>query len=147
MLKLTKKADYGLIALKHLATGSASVSAKDIADCYGMPLPLLSKILQKLARSGFLRSEHGASGGYRLARDAREISALEVIRAIDGPIILTSCFAGATVCGQSGKCTVREPLRRVHKGILQLLAGITISDMAQDDSEECTSEELTLLRN
>ncbi len=93
MLKLTKKADYGLIALKHLAvSGGPSASAKEIAETYGIPLPLLSKILQKLAKSGFLRSEHGTNGGYRLARDPREISALEVIRSIDGPIVLTACF-------------------------------------------------------
>ena len=138
MLKLTKKADYGLIALRHLAVGSGqpSASAKEIADRYGMPLPLLSKILQKLARGGFLRSEHGANGGYKLARDPRQVSALEVIRAIDGPIILMSCFTGQKKCGQSGTCTVREPLRRVHQGILNLLESITISDMAQDETEE-----------
>jgi len=138
MLKLTKKADYGLIALRHLAVGSGqpSASAKEIADRYGMPLPLLSKILQKLARGGFLRSEHGANGGYKLARDPRQVSALEVIRAIDGPIILMSCFTGQKKCGQSGTCTVREPLRRVHQGILNLLENITISDMAQDEAED-----------
>ncbi len=136
MMKLTKKADYGLIALRHLAVGSAGASAKEIADHYGMPLPLLSKILQKLARSGFLRSEHGSNGGYRLARDPHEITALEVIRAIDGPVILTSCFAGHKECCQSGTCTVRESLRRIHLGILGLLESITISDMARDGAAE-----------
>ena len=137
MLKLTKKADYGLIALKHLAVNrrGGSASAKEIAECYGIPVPLLSKILQKLTRTGFLRSEHGTNGGYRLARNASQITALEVIRSIDGPIILTTCFTQHGQCEQSGKCTVREPLRRVHEGILQLLAGITISDMC-DESEE-----------
>lgn len=133
MLKLTKKADYGLIALKHLAVyhGRSSASAKEIAGRYRIPLPLLSKVLQKLAKSGFLAAEQGTRGGYRLARDPRRISALEVIRAIDGPIILTSCFHGE--CDQSERCTVREPLRRVHEGILSLLDGITITDMASDE--------------
>ena len=138
MLKLTKKADYGLIALRHLAVGSGerSASAKEIADRYGIPLPLLSKVLQKLTRGGFLRSEHGTNGGYRLARDPRQVNALEVIRVIDGPTALMSCFTGQKKCGQSGTCTVREPLRRVHQGILHLLENITISDMAQDEAEE-----------
>src|ERR1700691_3378368 len=85
MLKLTKKADYGLIALRHLALGEMGVtaSAKEMADSYGLPLPLLSKILQKLARGGMLQSVAGTNGGYRLARDAEDISAMEVIRAID----------------------------------------------------------------
>ena len=84
MLKLTKKADYGLIALRHLAVQARTASAKDIAESYGIPLPLLSKVLQKLTKSGFLISEQGTNGGYRLSRDPHEITALEVIRTIDG---------------------------------------------------------------
>ena len=141
MLKLTKKADYGLIALKHLAlvskqqSGHSGASAKEIADTYGIPLPLLSKILQKLAKAGFLRSEHGTHGGYRLARDAREMTTLDVIRTIDGPIILTACFTEHGQCSHSERCNVREPLRKVHEGILRLLAGITISDISHDEFE------------
>ena len=134
MLKLTKKADYGLIALKHLAVnGQNSASAKEIADTYGVPLPLLSKILQRLVKAGFLRSEHGTNGGYKLARDPREITALEVIRSIDGPIVLTACFTEHGFCTHTDKCIVREPLRKVHEGILRLLSGITISDMSQEN--------------
>ena len=133
MLKLTKKADYGLIALRHLASTRGSASAKDIADSYRIPLPMLSKILQKLARTGLLASEQGTNGGYRLARDPHEITALEVIRTIDGPIILTHCFTEHAECDQSDRCPVREPLRKVHEGILQLLSNISISDMSRDD--------------
>jgi len=131
MLKLSRKADYGLIALRHLAIhqGGGVASAKEIAGRYRIPRPLLSKVLQKLARSGFLAAEQGVRGGYRLARDPRGISALEVIRVIDGPVRLTSCLGGA--CDHTDRCTVREPLRRVHEGILNLLAAISITDMAQ----------------
>ncbi len=137
MLKLTKKADYGLIALRHLAVnlGETSASAKAIAECYGIPLPLLAKILQKLTKLGMLESLPGANGGYRLAREASQITALEVVRAIDGPIILTSCFTEHGECNHSEKCTVREPLRRVHEGILSLLNAITISDMSKESPE------------
>jgi FeS assembly SUF system regulator len=141
MLKLTKKADYGLIALKHLAVnsvrGTGSASAKEIAETYGIPLPLLSKILQKLSKAGFLKSEHGTNGGYRLARAANEITALDIIRTIDGPIVLTACFTEHGFCSHSDRCNVREPLRKVHEGILQLLSSITISNMASD---ECADE-------
>lgn len=133
MLKLTKKADYGLIALRHLATSRGGASAKDIADAYRIPLPLLSKVLQNLARAGLLLSEQGTHGGYRLARDPHEITALEVIRTIDGPIILTHCFTEHAECDQSDLCPVREPLRKVHEGILRLLSSISISDMSRDD--------------
>jgi Rrf2 family protein len=134
---LTKKADYGLIALRHLATTAgktrSSASAKDIADAYAIPLPLLSKILQKLARGGLLISEQGTHGGYRLARGAKEITTLDVIRAIDGPIILTKCFTDHPGCDQTALCPVREPLRKVHEGILGLLGNISMADLANDE--------------
>ena len=155
MLKLTKKADYGLIALKHLSgryrssVAEQSASAKEIADAYGIPLALLSKILQKLCKAGFLMSEHGTNGGYRLARDPREITALQVIREIDGPIILTACFTEHGECNRSVTCTVREPLRKVHEGILSLLSSISISSMSQDeppDSEAVRLYDVELTR-
>jgi len=140
MLRLTKKADYSLIALKHFAsrqrqTGDA-VSAKEVADSCGIPLPLLSKLLQKLGKTGFLVSAYGTNGGYRLARDPRLISALEVIRAIDGPIVLANCFTDSTYCGHSSRCTVRRPLKRIHEAILRLLDSVSIQDMLQDSESE-----------
>ncbi|MBC7924967.1 MAG: Rrf2 family transcriptional regulator [Bryobacteraceae bacterium] len=133
MLKLTRKADYGLISLKHMAMKNGSASAREIADTYGIPLPLLAKVLQKLARSGFVTSEHGATGGYRLRREARKITTLEVVRSIDGPIFLTSCFTDSGECGLAGRCNVREPLRKVHEEIQRLLESITIADMCEDE--------------
>jgi Rrf2 family protein len=94
----------------------------------------LAKILQKLTKTGLLFSVPGSSGGYKLARRPEKISALEVIQAIDGPIILTTCFTAHGRCDQSEKCTVREPLRKVHEAIIQLLDRITISDMAGESS-------------
>ena len=140
MLKLTKKADYSLIALKHFAlrqreTGEA-VSAKEVADTCGIPLPMVSKLLQKLGKSGFLVSEYGTNGGYRLARDPGRISALEVIQAIDGPIVLADCFTEHTFCGHSGRCTVRKPLKRIHDGIMRLLNSVSIQDMLQDSDDD-----------
>src|SRR5260221_679192 len=130
MLKLTKKADYGLIALRHIAlSGRGAASAKEIADCYGIPLALLSKVLQTLTKSGALQSLAGTHGGYKLTRDPRDITSLEVIRAIDGPIVLTVCFTEHGGCDQSEKCTVREPLRHVHEAILQLLEKTTIHQL------------------
>lgn len=141
MLKLTKKADYGLIALRHLALHADrdSSSAKEIADRYRIPLPLLAKILQRLAKSGVVKSLAGTNGGYKLARHAADISALEVIRAIDGPIILTSCFTSHGECDQSERCTVREPLKRIHEGIIELLAATSMADLAADENGSCGS--------
>ncbi len=138
MLKLTKRADYALIALRHLAL-QGTASAKDIADSYGIPSPLLAKVLQKLVRAGLLASLPGTNGGYRLARDPRKITALEVIRSIDGPVTLTSCNTLRGACGQSSRCTVRAPLRKVHESIMGVLGTITISEMSEDYADSYLS--------
>jgi Rrf2 family protein len=146
VLKLTKKADYGLIAMRYLAeNGTASCSAKDIAEAHGIPPELLAKILQKLVKAGLLTSHQGTNGGYLLARDARTISALEVIRAIEGPLFLTSCVTTRGECGQTSRCTVREPLRRVSQSIEEVLSKITIGDMGESTAT-VEPEELVSLR-
>jgi len=137
MLKLTKKADYGLIAMRHLASceDHSACSAKEIADCYGIPQEALAKILQRLAKAKLLASQHGINGGYALAREARNISAFEVIKAIEGPLFITSCTTSHGDCMQSPKCTVREPLRKVSETIQQVLTRMKISDMLPESRE------------
>ncbi|HZP64154.1 MAG TPA: Rrf2 family transcriptional regulator [Terriglobales bacterium] len=141
MLKLTKKADYGLMAMKHLAehADQGACSAKDVADAYGIPAEALAKILQRLVKAGLLNSQHGTNGGYTLSRDASKISAFEVIRAIDGPLFITACVTVRGECGQTDRCTIREPLRRVNDSIEKVLRQITISEM----KDETPSRELS----
>ena len=141
MLKLTKKADYGLIAMRYLAEQApdSSSSAKDIAEAHGIPPELLAKILQKLVKAGLLVSHHGINGGYVLSRQPNTISAYEVIRAIEGPVFITSCVTvSGDNCEHTDRCTVREPLRKVRESIEQVLSKITISDMAEVKDELVT---------
>ena len=134
MFKLSKKADYALIAIKHLATHAenGSCSASDISETYGISTTLLAKVLQKLAKKGLVTARHGSSGGYKLVKPSTEITALEVISAIDGPLSITSCVTHRGECYQTSTCTVREPLRRVNESILQVLSTVTISQMSED---------------
>ena len=136
MLRLTKKADYGLLAVKFLAEhpNSASLSAKDISEAYHIPLQLLAKILQRLTKVGLLRSHAGMNGGYELSRHAKEITAFEVIHAIDGPLFITSCITISGSCDLNEICTIKEPLRRVNDSITDLLKSIRISDLVEADS-------------
>lgn len=135
MLKLTKKADYGLMALKFLAEHPESYasSAKDIADTYGIPAQLLAKILQQLTKGGLLKSHAGMNGGYALSREARAISAYEVILAIDGPFFITSCTKGARGCELTPSCTIKEPLARVNETIAGVLKSISIQDLVEHE--------------
>jgi Rrf2 family protein len=153
MLKLTKKADYGLMAMRHLAEHAheGARSAKDVADAYGIPQEALAKILQRLVKAGLLRSQHGTNGGYTLARDAGMISAFEVIRAIDGPLFITSCVTVRGECDQVERCNIREPLRRVSHSIEEVLRRITISEMKEEpadtqDTESGAAAELVRIR-
>jgi Rrf2 family protein len=144
MMKLSKKADYGLIALKHLAIhgGVDACSASDIADLYKLSTPLMAKVLQRLAKDGIVVARHGSSGGYTLARPATDISALDVIRAIEGPLFITSCMTSRGACDVATTCSIREPLRRVDDSILDVLAKVTISQM----SDETPASEMVELR-
>ena len=156
MLRLTKKADYGLMALKYLAeqTGQSATdksgtsapafspsafSAKDIAEAYHIPPQLLAKILQTLAKAGLLVSHAGTYGGYALSRPASRISAFEVIRAIDGPLFITSCITIHGTCDLAGHCTIKEPLRKVNDSIKDLLSGLSIADLMEPIDSEHTS--------
>src|SRR5216110_965695 len=148
MLKLTKKADYGLIALRHLADVGHAASAKDIADASHIPQEAMAKILQKLAKAGLVHSRHGINGGYVLARDARRISALDVIVAIDGPLLITSCSHEKMQCEQGDVCNVREPLRIVSESIRDVLSRLSIWDMRSpsEANTEAHEPELVILR-
>jgi Rrf2 family protein len=134
MLKLSKKADYGLIAVRHLAMRhlGGACSAKEIAKTYGMPTELLAKILQKLVKKGLLVSQQGAEGGYALARDPATVTAFEVINAVDGPLLITSCVTAHGDCSQAPTCTVKEPLSKVNEVIVQALNSVTISGLGEE---------------
>jgi Rrf2 family protein len=136
MLKLSKKADYALIAVRHLAQQplATACSAKEIARAYGIPTELLAKILQKLAKNGVLVSQHGTNGGYVLARHPREISAFEVIRAIEGPLFITSCVTDKRECGQMTSCTIREPLQKVNETLVRALSAVSMSSLSSDNT-------------
>lgn len=136
MLKLSKKADYGLIAVRHLAMkySMGACSSKEIAKTYGIPTELLAKILQRLVKKGLLVSQQGSEGGYALARDPAEVSAFDVINAIDGPLLITSCVTSHGDCSQRSTCTVKEPLGKVNEIIVKALSSVTISSLGEDSA-------------
>ena len=139
MFKLSKKSDYGLIAVKHLAlhrNEHHACSANEIAEEYGISTTLMAKVLQKLARHALVVAKHGSTGGYQLAKDPEHITALEVITAIDGPVLITSCVTSHGNCDASSKCSVREPLRRVNESVMHVLNTVTIAQMCDEPQEQ-----------
>jgi Rrf2 family protein len=134
MLRLSKKADYALIAMKHLAMPreAASTSAREIAEQYDIPIELMAKVLQRLVRTGLLTSHQGTRGGYTLSRSSATISVADVIQAIDGPFTVTSCSNEDNSCEQFGKCSIRDPLWRIRERILNALGTVSLAEMATE---------------
>ena len=127
MLRLSKKSDYALIAMAHLAArpdGSGSSSAREISEAYDIPLELLAKMLQRLVRAKLLVSVQGTRGGYRLARPAAAISVADVIQAVDGPVTVTACSPDDHACDQFGTCSIRDPLWKIKNRILEALTTV-----------------------
>jgi len=134
MLRLSKKAEYALMALKDLALRpeAEAVSAREIAERYGIPVEVLAKVLQRLARQHLLVSQHGTHGGYLLARPASRISVGDAIEAIDGPVTITVCSSADDDCDQYATCNIRDPLWRIKDQIVQALTCYSLQAFATD---------------
>jgi Rrf2 family protein len=134
MLRLSKKADYALLAMRHLAANGdhGAVSARELAETYDIPPELLAKVLQKLVRAHLLESHQGIRGGYGLARAAAGMSVADVIQAIDGPLTVTACSEVDHSCDQYAKCNIRDPLWRIKDRIVSALAATSVAELAAD---------------
>jgi Rrf2 family protein len=138
MLKISKKADYALMALQHMAavqfgdvTPGRVVNTKEIAEEYNIPLELLAKVLQTLARHALIESHNGPKGGYALARRAHQITIAQILESIEGPLGITDCSheKDGEFCMQRENCQIRTPLLKVQDSIAQLLNNMTLQDM------------------
>jgi len=135
MFTFTKKADYALLALSHLAMEGQGrlVGPREIAARYEIPAELLAKIMQTLARRGLVNSVAGPTGGYRLGRDASLVTVADVLEAMDGPFAIAQCWdvGGADACAQSAHCHLREPLARIQDEMTRLLRTMTIAEICR----------------
>lgn len=133
MVRLSKKVEYGLIALRHFATrsGGGIVTAKEIADIYHIPYELLAKVLQRLSKVGLITSHQGVRGGYTLVRRPEEIRISTVINAIEGtaPAIAQCMSEGPESCGVFDVCTIKSPLSRVQANIELAFHTMTLSEI------------------
>lgn len=133
MFRLSKKVDYGLIAVRHIALNSDSglISAREIAEKNGINFDLMAKILQKLVRAGIIISTQGSHGGYILAQPSDKITLDTVIEAIEGPVSLTDCHKKLkhTACGSLQSCKIRAPLKKIQNDVRQLFTQVTISEI------------------
>ncbi len=132
VIRISRLTDYGIVLMAHLASQGAgrTHNAREVAEETQLPAPAVSKILKSLARQGLLESQRGSKGGYSLARGAGEITAAEIITALEGPIGLTECTVHPGACLQESSCHVREPWQRINRVVRDALSGVTLQDLA-----------------
>lgn len=130
-MKLTKGTDYGLRGILHLARQPQGrvVLVTEIARAEGVPESYLAKIFQDLSRNGILVSHRGAKGGFSLVRDLSDVSLLEVVEAIEGPIALQPCLDGRTGCDQLSHCSVAEVIGQAQSQMLDVLRVTTLEHL------------------
>jgi FeS assembly SUF system regulator len=133
MIRMSRLSDYGIVLMAHLAGlgGAQPHNAREVAAEANLPLPVVSKLLKALAREGLLLSHRGARGGYTLARRPEQISAAEMITALEGPIGLTECTVHPGSCTQEPSCHVREPWQRINAVVREALGEVSLADLAQ----------------
>lgn len=134
MLRISKLTDYGTVVLAHLAGHPGVVSSADVAAGTGVALPTVSKLLKALARSGLVRSTRGANGGYELARAPQEISAADIIDALDGPVSITECSSDHSHCEHEDVCNVGGAWQRINVAIRRALGGVSLDDLLRTNS-------------
>lgn len=130
MLRVTKLTDYATVVLTVLASAPDAVaSAAGLAERAGLETPTVAKLLKPLAQAGLVEAFRGASGGYRLARAPEEISLVEIVEAMEGPLGMTECSVHAGSCGIEQSCGVRANWRRINDVVADALRGVSLAQM------------------
>lgn len=134
MLKLTKKIDYGLMAIAYIAwnNGERVVNTKEIAEVYSIPVELLAKILQRMVKGGLITSLSGPKGGYSLSVSPSDITVAQIIEVVEGNINLLNCSAEKEGrCYQFDKCSIRTPMQRLEHRIVDMLNTTTLEELIE----------------
>jgi Rrf2 family protein len=133
MVRLSKKVEYGLIAIRDIAarSGGHVTTAREIADSYKISYELLAKVLQKMAKANLIVSHQGVYGGYTLARNPSDITVSRIINVIEGnmPMIAQCMVEGPDSCGVFDVCTIKSPLHKVQANIDRAFESMTLSEI------------------
>jgi Rrf2 family protein len=133
-MRLSARSEYGLLALVDLATNADGrpVAARELAASRGIPAAFLEQLLADLRRAGIVRATRGAQGGFALARSADEISALDIVEALEGPIVPSVCTPD--VCGREGGCAAATVWTDVAEAVRGALARFTLAGLTEEQS-------------
>ena len=130
MLRISKLTDYAILMMVEMTRDGGMLSAHALAERVHVETPTASKVLKLLAGNGLLESYRGASGGYRVKREASDISVAEVIAAIEGPIAMTECSVEEGLCSQEDQCELRGNWQRISLAVAQALREVSLAEMS-----------------
>ena len=132
MIRLNALTDYAVVILAQMTRDPAKlVTATQLAEETAVPAPTVSKVLKELAREGVLTSHRGVNGGYVLAGSPEDITVLQIVRALEGPVALTSCVDGSVNdCDVESLCPMRGNWEKVNMAVRSALGSVTLADMA-----------------
>jgi FeS assembly SUF system regulator len=134
MVRLSKLTDYGMVLMSCFARGPAGSlhTARELAAESKLPLPTVSKLLKELSHNGLLVSHRGIQGGYRLAKEPEQISLVEIISALEGPLALTECSTNVSgLCELETCCSIKKNQQIISRAVRGVLAKLTLSDLIQ----------------
>lgn len=134
MLRLSKKADYAIVALSHLQATQIPASARIIADRYHLSAQMLANVLKMLAATGILNSKRGVAGGYTLGRDPRLIYIGDVLDVIDGPFHISDCANVLTKCDAESSCPAKVPMMMIHQKIKDFVDNLSLNDIVNEQA-------------
>ena len=132
MFRLSKLTDYAIVLLSYLMRSNQPRTARDLAELAGLPHPTASKVLKMLARADLLVSVRGQRGGYELAMAPREISVMQMISAIEGPLAITECSTHQpNPCELEPSCPVSSNWKKISEKVASALDEMTLADMVE----------------
>ncbi len=133
MVRLNRKIEYALVALKYISNKTVGqlTSVKEICAATHVPFDATSKGMQLMTQKNILRAELGVHGGYSLAKNLAEISFLEIIEAVSGPIEIVRCMNGQDDCEMFSGCNVISPLKSFNIKLTEFYRMLMISDLLQ----------------
>ncbi len=144
MLRISKMTDYAIMVMVELhAVRGEVLSAQAVAERSHLELPTVSKVLKLLVKTQLVDSYRGPNGGYRLERQAKDISVAEIIAAIEGPIAMTECSVEEGLCAQEAICSLRGNWQRISIAVTKAMEGVSLAEMAQPVKTNATPLHIT----
>ena len=145
MLRISKLTDYAILVMVELTREGEMLSAHSLAERVGIEVPTASKVLKLLTGGGLLDSYRGANGGYKVNREAADISVAEVISAIEGPIAMTECSEEEGLCSQEASCELRGNWQRISQAVSLALQEVSLAEMSAPAGKQAGPLEIQTL--